>query len=87
MGRQKALTMATVFDQYLADNNLSLSAFAESIGRHHWSLARSLIGERNMSMNFAYDCERGTRGKIKAHEFIALCFEAKRRRKRKNKAA
>lgn len=79
--------MATVFEQYLADNDLTFSAFAEKIGRHHASIVRPLRGERNMSMNVAYDCERGTRGKIKAHEFIALCFEAKKRRKRKNKVA
>jgi hypothetical protein len=80
----------TIFDQYLTDNDLSLSAFAKRIGRHRGSLYRALAGERNMSMNIAHDCERGTKGEIKAHEFIELCFAAKRRRKygqRKRKAA
>jgi predicted transcriptional regulator len=68
-----------VLQKYLADADITVADFAESIGRAPSTLWRQVSGERSPSLAVAIDVERGTNGKIKAARFLALCAAARRK--------
>lgn len=64
--------------KYLVEAEITAADFAASIGRSPSTLWRQIRGERNPSLAVALDVERGTKGKIKASRFLALCAAARR---------
>lgn len=72
------LRFMTTLHSYLEVQNVSLSAFARSIGRSASTLTRALCGQRAPSFSLALDVERGTDSAVTAEEFLSICMMAHR---------
>ena len=57
--------------EYLKQNNLTISAFADQIEYNRSHLSLVLSGERKAGKKLSRDIERATNGQVKAHEIVS----------------
>jgi DNA-binding transcriptional regulator YdaS (Cro superfamily) len=76
---QTSTTLAT----YLADNGLSVAAFAASVGAHRSQIDRIAKGERGAGGVLALAIERETKGAVKASEVVKPRHVNRRRHTRR----
>lgn len=68
----------TAIERYFERTGETPGSLAKAMGRHHWTIARALTGQRNVSFELAEDVERATEGAVTAIDFIASCLAARR---------
>ncbi len=71
---------------YLSSTSMSLSMFAEKIGRSPSTLTRALNGARNPSIKLAREIEQHTKGEVTARDFIDLCLSPSKTKRRRTSA-